>query len=106
GMLLLLLVSPAASLSCLAGGAFVIANLFVLGWLGRLVVAAAARGAQSPLSVIAIPLKLLLFAGLAYAVFAKTGIDGVGFGVGVSTQLVAVLVATARASIRQRRLAI
>jgi len=106
GLVLLFVASPAASISCFVGGAFVIANLFVLGWLGRLVIAAAAHGVQSRLSVIAIPLKLLLLVGLIYLAFAKTGIDGVGFGVGVSTQLVAVLVETARASVRRRRLAI
>lgn len=106
GLLLLMLVSPAASLSCLVGGSFVIANLFVLGWLGRLMLAAAARRGGSALGVIAMPLKLLLVGGLIYLVFARTGIDAFGFGVGVATQLVAVIIETCRASIRRRRLAV
>jgi hypothetical protein len=103
GLLLLLLVSPAASLSCLVGGGFVIANLFVLGWLGRLMLAAAAGGGGPALAVIAMPLKLLLVGGLIYLVFARIEIDALGFGVGVSTQLVAIIVETCRASIRRRR---
>ncbi len=106
GLLLLLLVSPAASLSCLVGGGFVIANLFVLGWLGRLMLAAAARRGSPALGAIAMPLKLLLAGGLIYLVLARTGIDAVGFGVGVATQLVAVIIETCRASIRRRRLAV
>jgi len=104
GMLLLLLVSPVASLSCVIGGAFVIANLFVLGCLGQLMLAAASRGGSPALGAIAMPLKLLLVAGLIYLAFARTGIDAFGFGVGVSTQLVAVIIETWRASIRRRRL--
>ncbi len=103
GTVLLLAVSPTASLSCVVGGGFVIANLFVLSWLGKLIVAAAARSAQSALSVVAIPLKLLLFGGLVYLALAKTGIDGVGFGVGVSTQPVAVIIEALRARARARR---
>jgi len=103
GLILLLMVSPATSLSCVVGGGFVIANLFILNWLGQLIVAAAARSAQSPLSMIAIPLKLLLFGGLIYLALAKTGIDGVGFGVGISTQPVAVIVEALRARARAQR---
>lgn len=103
GLTLLLMVSPAASLSCVVGGAFVIANLVILNWLGQLIVAAAARSAQSPLSMVAIPLKLLLFGGLVYLALAKTGIDGIGFGVGVTTQPVAVIVEALRARARAQR---
>jgi len=106
GLLLLILVSPMASLSCLVGGGFVIANLFALGWLGRLMLAAAARRGGPALGAIAMPLKLLLAGGLIYLVLAKTGIDALGFGVGVATQLVAVIIETCRASIRRRRLAV
>ena len=101
-MLLLLLISPAASLSCLLGGAFVIINLFVLGWLGRLLLAAAAGGAGGGLAAIALPLKLLLVAALAYLLFAKVGIDALGFGVGVSTQLAAIMFERYRAWFRRR----
>ncbi len=97
GLILLVMVSPNASLSCVVGGGFVIANLFILNWLGRLIVAAAVRSAQSPLSMVAIPLKLLLFGGLVYLALARTGIDGVGFGVGVTTQPIAVIVEALRA---------
>jgi len=103
GVLLLLLVSPTASLSCIMGGGFVIANLFVLGWLGRLLLATAAGGGGAGLAVIALPLKLLLVGGLIYLVFARIGVDALGFGIGVATQLGAIMLETWRASIRRRR---
>ncbi len=100
--LLLMFVSPAASLSCFLGGAVVMANLMALEWLGRLMVAAAARRTASALSLIALPLKLLLAVGLLYLAFYRKGIDGIGFGVGVSTQFVAIVAETARVSLRAR----
>ncbi len=106
GLVLLLLVSPLASLSCLVGGGFVIANLFALAWLGRMMLGAASRQGSPALGAIAMPLKLLLAGGLIYLLFARTGIDALGFGVGVATQGVAVIIATCRASIRRKRLAV
>jgi len=104
GLLLLLTVSPAASLSCLLGGGFVIVNLFVLGWLSRIILASAAGGGGGGLAAIALPLKLLLVGGLIYLVFATVGIDALGFGVGVGTQLLAIMIETWRASMRRRHL--
>jgi len=101
-LLLLALRSSAASLSCLLGASIVIANLFMLAILGRMLIASAAGGGGGALGAIALPLKLILVAGLVYVVLFRTGIDGVGFAAGVFTQLVAVLIETARANLAQR----
>jgi len=95
-VVLQLTVSTGASVGCLIGGAVVIANLLVLSLLGRLLSAGAAAGSGSKLGAIAIPLKLLLVAVLVYAVFARFKIDAIGFAVGVSTQVIAILIETAR----------
>jgi hypothetical protein len=96
----LLLRSPAGSLSCAIGGALVIGNLFILSLLGRLLLAGASGGASSALGAIAIPFKLLLIVTLVYLVFTQSRIDPIGFALGVTAQLVAVGVETARASRR------
>jgi hypothetical protein len=100
-LLLMYFRSTAASVSCVAAAGVVIANLFVLAMLGRLLLAAAAGGGGSALGAIALPLKLILVAGLVYLALFHSGIDGVGFAVGVFTQLVAVLIETARANLAQ-----
>ncbi len=102
-LLLLALRSSAAAMSCLLGAGVVIANLFLLAVLGRLLIASAAGGAGSALGAVALPLKLILIAGLIYVVLFRSGIDGVGFALGVFTQLVAVLIETARANLKQGR---
>jgi hypothetical protein len=95
--------SPAAAVGCLLGGAVVIANLWVLSALGKLVLAASGAGisgAAAKLGAAAIPLKLFIVIGLVYLVFARAHIDGMGFGVGVLTQLAAIIIETGRASVR------
>ena len=74
--------SPAAAISCLLGATVVIANLFLLAVLGRLLLAGAAGGAGGALGAIALPLKLVLIAGLVYVVLFRWGVDGVGFALG------------------------
>ena len=96
GLALLVLRSSAASLACVLGGAVVVVNLFILGLLGRALLAAAAGGASSALGAIAIPLKLLLIIGLLYLVFHQSRIDAIGFTFGVLTQMAAVLIETLR----------
>ncbi len=93
--------SPAAAIGCLLGGAVVIGNLFLLSWMGRLVLAAAGTGSKAAkLGVLAIPLKLLLVVALVYLVFTRAHIDGFGFGAGVLTQLAATIIETGRAATR------
>src|SRR5215469_9230997 len=98
-LLLLVLRSNAAALSCLLGASIVIANLFVLAVLARVLLASAAGGASSALGAVALPLKLIIIAGLVYLVLFRSGVDGVGFAAGGCTQLVAVLIETARANL-------
>jgi hypothetical protein len=96
---LLVFRSTASAISCLLGASIVIANLFVLAVLARVLLASAAGGAGGALGAVALPLKLIIIGGLVYAVLFRSGIDGVGFAAGVFTQLVAVLVETARANL-------
>jgi len=90
-----------AAVGCMLGGAVVIANLWILAILGRLVLAAAGAGISggaARLGALAIPLKLLIVIGLVYLVFSQARIDAMGFGVGVLTQLAAIIIETGRAS--------
>jgi len=98
-LLLIIFRSTAAAMSCLLGASVVIANLYVLALLARLLLVSAAGGASAALGAVALPLKLFIIAGLVYLVLFRSGIDGVGFAVGVFTQLVAVLIETARANL-------
>lgn len=92
------LVSGACALGCVIGGAVVIANLFILSRLATLVLAAAGKGATARRAgILAIPLKLLLVAGLVYLLFARARINGAGFGLGVLTQMLAIFIETWRA---------
>jgi hypothetical protein len=93
--------SPASAISCLLGASVVIANLFLLAFLARILLASAAGGAGGALGAVALPLKLIIIAGLVYVVLFRSGIDGVGFALGVFTQLVAVLIETARVNLTQ-----
>ena len=47
----------------------------------------------------AIPLKMLIVVGLVFLVFRRTNIDGVGFALGVLTQMTAAIIETGRASL-------
>ncbi|MFZ1887353.1 MAG: hypothetical protein WAU33_04925 [Candidatus Binataceae bacterium] len=95
-------VSTSAAIGCMLGGAVVIANLWVLAALGRLVLAAAGAGISgnaARLGAAAIPLKLLIVVGIVYLAFTRAHIDGLGFGFGVLTQLAAIIIETGRASL-------
>ncbi|HUY38058.1 MAG TPA: hypothetical protein VMV13_04475 [Candidatus Binataceae bacterium] len=96
------LVSINSAIGCMLGGAVVIANLWILAALGRLVLAAAGAGISgnaARLGAAAIPLKLLIVVGLVYLAFTRAHIDGLGFGFGVLTQLAAIIIETGRASL-------
>src|SRR3984893_13410798 len=96
-------VSNAAAIGCLIGGAVVVGNMFLLAALGRFALASAGRhGGATRLGIVALPLKLLLFAGLIYAVFAQIHIDGLGFALGVLTQVSAIIIETGRTSLRAK----
>ncbi len=94
--------SRQAAVGCLLGGAVVIANLFALAILGRLALAVASGGASAAakLGTLAIPMKLFILVGLVYLVFTRAHIDGMGFGLGVLTQMTAIIIETGRAVVR------
>ena len=95
-------VSASVAVGCLIGGSVVIANFFILAALGRVMLAAASAnaGGLAKLSVVALPLKLVSIAALVYLLFAQTGINGLGFGLGVFTQMIAIIIETGRTAIR------
>jgi len=100
---LALFASPASAIGCLLGGAVVIANLWILAALGRLLIGAAGAGISkgaARLGALAIPMKLFIVVGLVYLVFIRARIDGLGFAVGVLTQMAAIIIETGRASVR------
>jgi len=96
--------SVASALACLLGGAVVIGNLFLLGMLGRFALAAASNGGMgAKIGLAALPLKLLMVAGLVYLLFSSWHLDGLGFGLGVLTQLTAIIIETGRVSLTGTR---
>jgi len=101
--ILALFASMTIAIGCLLGGAVVIANLWILSALGGLLLAASSAGLSggaARLGVLAIPMKLFITVGLVYLVFSRARIDGMGFGVGVLTQMAAIIIETGRASLR------
>ncbi len=97
-------VSATAAIGCLLGGAVVVANLFLLAALGRYALAAARNsGGVSKLGMAALPVKIALMVGLIYVVFARVHIDGLGFALGVLTQVTAIIIETGRTSMRRNR---
>lgn len=95
--------STPAALGCLLGGAIVIVNLWVLSLLGAAILAAAGAGISgtaAKFGVMAIPLKMLIVVGLVFLIFRRTNVDGVGFALGVLTQMTAAIIETGRASLR------
>jgi hypothetical protein len=101
--ILALFASAYAGIGCLLGGAVVIANLWILSALGGLLLASSAAGISgvaAKLGALAIPMKLLIVVGLIYLIFTRARVDGMGFGVGVLTQMAAIIIETGRASLR------
>jgi hypothetical protein len=95
--------STAAALGCLLGGAVVIANLWLLSLIGAAILSAAGTGisgAAARFGAMAIPLKMLIVVGLIYLLFRRVHIDGLGFALGVLTQMTAAIIETGRASRR------
>jgi hypothetical protein len=101
--ILALFASAPVALGCVIGGSVVIANLWILSALGGLLLAASSAGvsgAAAKLGALAIPLKLFIIVGLVYLIFSRARIDGMGFGIGVLTQMAAIIIETGRASLR------
>src|SRR5579863_5262914 len=100
--ILALFASPASAIGCLLGGAVVIANLWILAAIGRVLLGAAGAGISkgaARIGALAIPMKLFIVVGLVYLVFTRAHVDGLGFAVGVLTQMAAIIIETGRASV-------
>ena len=93
-------VSPAAALSCAAGAALMIVNLFLLTIVGRAIVALAQGGTGNKAGAILAPIKLFLFVAIVYILIAYTHLNLQGFMIGALTQLVAIFIETWHASTR------
>ena len=101
--ILVLFSTAQSAIGCLLGGVVVIANLWILAAIGRVILAASGAGISkgaARLGALAIPMKLFIVVGLVYLVFAHAGVDGMGFAIGVLTQMAAIIIETGRASIR------
>jgi hypothetical protein len=100
-LLLLVTVSPAAALGCAVGGAVMIANLFLLAFVGRWIIAVATQsGGASRLGIVAAPLKLLFIVTVVAWLLSRTTINVPGFVLGLLTQLGAIFIETWRVSAR------
>jgi len=99
-VILALAVSPTAALSCAAGAALMIANLFLLTIVGRAIIALAQGGTANRAGVILAPIKLFLFVGVVYILIAYTHMNLQGFMIGALTQIVAIFIETWHASTR------
>ncbi|MGZ6175962.1 MAG: hypothetical protein ACXWNB_09015 [Candidatus Binataceae bacterium] len=100
-LLLLVTVSPAAALGCAVGGAVMIANLFLLAFVGRWIIAVATQsGGANRLGIVAAPLKLLFIVTVVAWLLSCTTINVPGFVLGLLTQLGAIFIETWRVSAR------
>ena len=100
-LLLLAVASPAAALGCAVGGAVMIANLLLLAFVGRWIVAVATQsGGANRLGIVAAPLKLLFIVTVVALLLSRTNIDVPGFVLGVLTQPGAIFIETWRVSAR------
>lgn len=100
-LLLLAWASPAAAIGCAVGGAVMIANLFLLAFVGRWIVAVASQsGGANRLGIVAAPLKLLFIVTVVALLLSRTDINVPGFVLGVLTQPGAIFIETWRVSAR------
>ncbi len=100
-LVLLGLTSPAPALGCAVGGAVMIANLFLLTFVGRWIVAVAAQsGGASRMGIVAAPLKLLFIVTVVALLFSLTNWSAPGFVLGALTQPGAIFIETWRVSAR------
>jgi hypothetical protein len=100
-LLLLATVSSSSALGCAVGGAVMIANLFLLAFVGRWIIAVATQsGGANRLGIVAAPLKLLFIVTVVAWLLSRTTINVPGFVLGLLMQLGAIFVETWRVSTR------
>jgi hypothetical protein len=92
-------ISPASAIACVLGGALMIANLYFLAFIGRMMLAVAREsGGPTGLGMVAAPLKMLFLVTIVYAIISSGRVDVPGFIAGVLTQFAAIFIETWRAS--------
>jgi hypothetical protein len=100
-LLLLAIGSPAMAVGCAVGGVVIIANLFLLTFVGRWIIAVATQsGGANRLGIVAAPLKLLFIVTVVAWLLSRTNINVPGFVLGVLTQPGAIFIETWRVSAR------
>ena len=93
--------SAGPAVGCAVGGAVMIANLFLLAFVGRWIIAVATQsGGANRLGIVAAPLKLLFIVTVVAWLLSRTTINVPGFMLGLLTQLGAIFVETWRVSTR------
>lgn len=93
--------SPSLAVGCAVGGAVMIANLFLLTFVGRWMLALAAHtGGAHRMGIIAAPLKLLFIVTVVALLFSLTSLNAPGFVLGALTQPGAIFIETWRVSAR------
>jgi len=81
-----------------------IANLFLLAFVGRWIIAVATQsGGANRLGIVAAPLKLLFIVTVVAWLLSRTTINVPGFVLGLLTQLGAIFIETWRVSTRTAR---
>lgn len=100
-LILLGVASPALAVGCAVGGAVMIANLFLLTFVGRWIVAVATQGGGARrMGIVAAPLKLLFIVSVVALLFSLTNLSAPGFVLGALTQPGAIFIETWRVSAR------
>jgi hypothetical protein len=101
---LAVLASFHAAIACLFGGTLMMANLFLLAIIGRAILGLARNGGASLVGVVLAPFKLLLFAAVVYLLITRLDLDLLGFAVGATAQLLAIVIETGRVSLESAAL--
>ena len=97
---LLFAASAASAAGCIAGAFVMVANLSALSWTVRTMFALAQKsGGVNAVGLMAAPLKMLLFAAVAYLLIESGRVNLPGFIAGTLTQFVAIFIEVGRTSL-------
>jgi hypothetical protein len=97
--------SPHAAVACAIGAAIIIANFYLLAWVGQWIFAIAGQtGGAHRLGLVAAPLKLLFIVSVVALLLSRTKLDVPGFVLGVLAQPAAIFIETWRSRHSGRRM--
>jgi hypothetical protein len=103
--ILLAAASPSAAAACAIGAGVIIANFYLLAWIGQWMFAIASQsGGAHRLGLVAAPLKLLFIVSVVALLLSRTKIDVPGFVLGVLAQPAAIFIETWRSRHSARHL--